>query len=449
MRLTFHGAARSVTGSRHLVDVAGKRVLLDGGLVQGRRDEAARRNRDFGFDPRTIDAVVLSHAHIDHSGALPALVKAGYSGPIWATPATADLADVMLRDSAQIQTRDVEIVRKREGRAPEPLYTTDDAVATSKLFRELAYGTTQEILPGVRIDFHDAGHMLGSSLVRLRGEHRTLVFSGDLGRASLPILRNPELLSGADALITESTYGNRTHPPEEDEEREIAALVTRVAERRGKILIPAFAVGRTQHLTYRLKKLQGRIPEIPVFVDSPLAADVTDIYRRHPECHEPGVWDQGDPFGFGMLRYTRSPEESKRLNDLDGPAIIISASGMCETGRILHHLEHHGPFQRNCILFVGYQAEYTLGRRILEGQKRVRIYGREVEIRAEVAKMNGLSAHADRAGLEALVRAHARTLKHAFVVHGEPAPAEALAGWIRDATMARTAVPALGESADL
>jgi metallo-beta-lactamase family protein len=449
MKLTFHGAARSVTGSRHLLHAAGKLVLLDGGLVQGHRAEAARRNRDFGFDPRSVDAVVLSHAHIDHSGALPALVKAGFSGPIWATPATADLADVMLRDSAQIQQRDVEIVRKREGRAPEPLYDLDDAVATSRLFREVPYGQAVEIAPGVAVDFHDAGHMLGSSLVRVRAEHRTLLFSGDLGRASLPILKSPELLSGADVLITESTYGNRTHPPEEDEERDLAALVTRVVDRKGKILIPAFAVGRTQHLTYRLKKLQGRIPEVPVFVDSPLAADVTDIYRRHPECHEPGTWDKGDPFGFGMLRYTRLPEESKRLNDLDGPAIIISASGMCETGRILHHLEHHGPFQRNCILFVGYQAEHTLGRRLLEGARQVRIYGREVEIRAEVAKMNGLSAHADRTGLQALVRAHARTLKHAFVVHGEPAPAEALAGWIRETTMARTAVPDLGETAEL
>jgi metallo-beta-lactamase family protein len=449
MRLAFHGAARSVTGSRHLLEVGGKRVLLDCGLVQGHRDEAARRNRDFGFDPRSIDAVVLSHAHIDHSGALPALVKAGYAGPIWATSATADLADVMLRDSAHIQQRDVEIIRKREGRAPAPLYDLDDAVAASKLFREVAYGAATEILPGIRVDFHDAGHMLGSSVVRVRAEGKSLVFSGDLGRASLPILRSPELLAGADALITESTYGNRTHPPEEDEERDLAALVTRVVQRQGKILIPAFAVGRTQHLTYRLKKLQGRIPEVPVFVDSPLAADVTDVYRRHPECHEPGVWDQGDPFGFGMLRYTRTPEESKRLNELDGPAIIISASGMCETGRILHHLEHHGPFQRNCILFVGYQAEFTLGRRILEGAKRVRIYGREIELRAEVAKMNGLSAHADRPGLEALVRAHAKTLKHAFVVHGEPAPAEALAGWIRETTMAKTSVPALGETAEL
>ena len=449
MKLAFHGAARSVTGSRHLLEAAGKRVLLDCGLVQGRRDESFHRNRNFGFDPCALDAVVLSHAHIDHSGAIPALVKAGFHGPIYATPGTSDLAEVMLLDSGAIQERDVEIVNKFEGTKREPLYTQDDARKAAKLFKDIPYGQPREILPGITIDFHDAGHMLGSSVVRVRADHKTVVFSGDLGRASLPILKTPELLSGADALIIESTYGNRTHPPEEDEERDLAEIINRVAGRQGKILIPAFAVGRAQHITYRLKKLQGKIPAIPVFVDSPLAADVTEIYRRHPECHEPGTWDKGDPFGFGMLRYTRSAEESKRLNTLDGPAIIIAASGMVENGRILHHVANHGPVARNLILFVGYQAEYTLGRRILEGQKLVRVYGREVEIRAEIAKMNGLSAHADRGGLEAMVRAHARTLKHVFVVHGEVAQAEAFAGWARETTMANTHVPALGETVTL
>ncbi|HYE99083.1 MAG TPA: MBL fold metallo-hydrolase [Planctomycetota bacterium] len=449
MKITFHGAARSVTGSRHLVEARGKRILLDCGLVQGPRRLAAERNRSFGFDLESVDAVVLSHAHIDHSGALPALVKRGFRGPVFATPATADLADVMLQDSAFIQEKDVEIVNRREGGALQPLYTVDDAKAAARLFRPVPYGKAVEIFPGVQLDFHDAGHMLGSSLVRLRADQRTLVFSGDLGRAALPILRSPEHLSGADAVIVESTYGDRTHPPEEDEERELEAIVNRVVRRKGKIIIPAFAVGRTQHLTWRLKKLQGRIPPVPVFVDSPLAADVTDVYRRHPDCHEPGTWTDGDPFGFGMLRYTRAAADSKRLNALDGPAIIIAASGMCETGRILHHLEHHGPFERNMILFVGYQAEGTLGRRILDGQRLIRVYGREVSLRAEVAKMDGLSAHADRPGLEAFIQAHARTLKHAFVVHGEPAASDALAGWIRRATMARTAVPALGETAEV
>jgi metallo-beta-lactamase family protein len=449
VKLTFHGAARSVTGSRHLLEIKGKRVLFDCGLVQGHREEAAKRNRHFGFDPREVDAVLLSHAHIDHSGALPALVKNGFRGPIFATSATADLAGVMLEDSAFIQMRDAEMVRKFEGRAPEPLYDLDDVRRTQELFKPLAYAKEVEIFPSVKVDFHDAGHMLGSSLVRLRAEGRTLIFSGDLGRASLPILKSPELLTGADALICESTYGNRTHPPEEDEARELEALIKRVVERQGKIIIPAFAVGRTQHLTYRLKRLRGRIPEVPVFVDSPLAADVTDVYRRHPECHEPGTWENGDPFGFSMLRYTRSPEESKKLNTLDGPAIIIAASGMCETGRILHHIANHGPFERNLILFVGYQAEHTLGRRILDGQKQVKVYGRPVEIRAEIEKMDGLSAHADRGGLEALVNAHKNTLRDAFIVHGEPDAAEAFAGWIQGNTMARSLVPGLWQDVAL
>jgi metallo-beta-lactamase family protein len=449
VKIAFHGAARSVTGSRHLLEAAGRRILLDCGLVQGRRQESFDRNRSFGFDPKSLDAVVLSHAHIDHSGALPALVKAGFQGPVFATPATADLAELMLLDSGAIQERDVEYVNRREGTSRRPLYTVEDARATAKLMKDVPYGTLTEIFPGLRISFHDAGHMLGSSLVRVQSDHRTLVFTGDLGRASLPILRSPELLSGADAVVCESTYGNRKHPPEEDEERELAEIVNRVASRQGKILIPAFAVGRTQHLTYRLKRLQGRIPPIPVYVDSPLAADVTEVYRRHPECHEPGTWTNGDPFGFGMLRYTRTSDESRRLNDLDGAAIIIAASGMCEHGRILHHLYHHGGQQRNLILFAGYQAEHTLGRKILDGLKDVRVHGREMTLRAEVRKMDGLSAHADRPGLEAFVRAHARTLKQAFVVHGEVEAAEAFAGWIRETTMAKTSVPGLGDEATL
>ncbi|HLY73679.1 MAG TPA: MBL fold metallo-hydrolase, partial [Planctomycetota bacterium] len=300
--------------------------------------------------------------------------------------------------------------------------------------------------------FHDAGHILGSSIVKIETENRRIVFSGDLGRASLPILRSPELLRGADTILLESTYGNRVHPPQEDEERDLEAIIKKVAGRGGKILVPAFAVGRTQHLTYRLKRLKGRIPEIPVYVDSPLAADVTEIYRRHPECHEPGTWKNGDPFGFSMLHTVRAPEESKRLNDLSGPAIIIAASGMCEHGRILHHLFHHGADERNALLFVGYQAEHTLGRRILERSgkekiQQIRVLGRDMVFRAEVFKMNGLSAHADRPGLQAFVNEHAKTLKNAFIVHGEPDAAEDLGKWIRETTNARILIPSLGQEA--
>ncbi len=449
MKLHFHGAARSVTGSRHLLETRDGSVLLDCGLYQGPREEAFKRNRVFGFDIRSVHSVILSHAHIDHSGALPALVKAGWSGPIYATPATADLAALMLLDSAAIQERDVQFVNAREGTAREPLYGSDDAKATAALLKPIPYHQVFEAAPNLKVSFHDAGHMLGSSLVKLETEGKRIVFTGDIGRASLPILRSPELLSGADTILMESTYGNRVHPPEEDEEKELAAIINKVAGRQGKILVPAFAVGRTQHLTYRIKRLTGKIPPVPVYVDSPLAADVTEVYRRHPECHEPGTWTQGDPFGFGMLHTVRSAEESKRLNDLKGPAIIIAASGMCEHGRILHHLFHHGSDERNAILFVGYQAEHTLGRRILEhGKDRVqeiRVHGRPMLLRAEVFKMNGLSAHADRPGLEAFVRAHARTLKNAFLVHGEPDAAEDLATWVHDTTAARTMVPGLGQ----
>ncbi len=449
MKISFHGAARGVTGSRHLLEVRGRRILLDCGLFQGRRDESFRRNRDLGFDARSINAVILSHAHIDHSGALPALVRAGFSGPVYATPATADLAELMLADSASIQERDVQIVNRREGTNREPIYTVEDARAAARLFRPIPYWKPAEVADGARVSFHDAGHMLGSSIVRLEADGRTIVFSGDLGRAALPILRSPEMVAGADALLIESTYGDRHHPPEGNEARDLEALVRRVAERKGKILIPAFAVGRTQHLTYRLKRIADRLPPIPVFVDSPLAADVTEVYRRHPECHEPGTWTDGDPFGFGMLRYCRSADESKRLNDLDGPAIIIAASGMCEHGRILHHLAHHAGNARNAILFVGYQAEHTLGRRIVDGHRQVRVLGRDLEVRAEVVRMDGLSAHADRGGLEAFVRASARTLRDVFVVHGEPEGADAFAAWARETTGARTLVPALGDAADL
>jgi metallo-beta-lactamase family protein len=450
MKLHFHGAARSVTGSRHLLETKSGGVLLDCGLYQGRRDEAFQRNRVLGFDIKAVQSVVLSHAHIDHSGALPALVKAGWSGPIYATPATADLAALMLADSAAIQERDIEIINRREGTKKEPLYTSADAQAAVALLRPIPYHQAFRAAEHVTVSFHDAGHMLGSALVRIESEGKKIVFTGDLGRASLPILRSPELLSGADTIIMESTYGNRVHPPEENEEKELEAIIRKVSARGGKILVPAFAVGRTQHLTYRLKRLKGRIPEIPVYVDSPLAADVTEVYRRHPECHEPGTWKGGDPFGFEMLHTVRSPDESRTLNDLKGPAIIIAASGMCEHGRILHHLSHHGGDERNAILFVGYQAEHTLGRRILEHAKNqtvqeIRVLGRPMTFRAEVFKMNGLSAHADRPGLEAFVRAHARSVKNAFIVHGEPDAAEALAGWVRETTAARTLVPGLGQ----
>src|SRR5262245_47855702 len=343
MKIAFYGAARTVTGSRHLLEVNGRRILLDCGLFQGRRDETDRLNRHMGFEAGAVDAVVLSHAHIDHSGALPALVKNGFGGPIHATPATADLCAVMLRDSAHIQEKDIEIVNRREGlrgdRAKKPLYTEEDADRASKRFHQQPYRRPFEVAEGVTAMFLDAGHILGAAMVKLdineKGRRRTLVFTGDLGRESIPIIRDPEKIDRADILLMETTYGNRDHAPIEDIERDLADLVARTVERKGKILIPAFAVGRTQHITYLLNNLSasGRIPAVPVFVDSPLALEATEVFRKHPDCWDPEMVNllreknDADPFGFRMLTYVRSVEESRQLNDLDGPAIIISASG--------------------------------------------------------------------------------------------------------------------------
>ncbi len=465
MKLTFHGAARSVTGSRHLLEVGGKRILLDCGLVQGRREEADRRNRQMGFPAGDIDAVVLSHAHIDHSGAIPALVKHGFRGPVYATPATSDLADVMLKDSAHIQQRDIETVnrreRRRDHRPKEPLYLPEDAEEASKRFVQRKYGEPFEVADGVTVTFLEAGHILGSAIVRLDlregGTRRSLVFSGDLGRDCLPIIRNPDKIERADHLILETTYGNRNHEPIEDLERQLAALVKRVVDRKGKILIPAFAVGRTQHIVYVLNNLANRklIPSVPVFVDSPLAMETTEIFRRHPECWDPEMvkllreHSDADPFGFSMLRYVRSADESRTLNDLDGPAIIISASGMCESGRILHHLSNHLPYERNVLLIVGYQAEGTLGRRLLDGAEHVMILGRPVERRAEVVKMNALSAHAGRSDLEKVVLGVRDSLKHLHLVHGEPQQMDPFAEWARQAVPASVAAPEHGSIVEL
>lgn len=460
MKLTFHGAARSVTGSRHLLEANGRKVLLDCGLVQGRREESEHRNRHMGFDAGEIDAVVLSHAHIDHSGALPALVKNGFAGPIHATPATADLSGVMLRDSAFIQEKDVEIVNRREGRtgskAKRPLYTMDDAARAAERFREQAYGRPFAVCEGVTATFLDAGHILGAAMVKLdvmeRGRRSSLLFTGDLGRDCIPIIRPPADPGHADVVILETTYGNREHGPMEDLEKAFAGLVRRTADRGGKILIPAFAVGRTQHIVYLLNNLcnRGLLPSIPMFVDSPLALEATEIFRRHPECWDPDLVKlleehrDADPFGFHRLTYLRRAEESKLLNDHRGPAVIISASGMCESGRILHHLAAHLGDPRNVLLIVGYQAEGTLGRRLLEGAERVMILGREVARRAEVVKMNALSAHAGRAELQRFVRGFDNRIRHLFLAHGEPAQMDPFGAWARGATSASVVAPELG-----
>lgn len=445
MKITFFGAARTVTGSQHMIDINGQRILLDCGLYQGRRSETYTRNLHLPYDPVSVDVMVLSHAHIDHSGNIPNLVKHGFRGDIICTHATRDLCATMLLDSGHIQERDVEFLnkrRKRRGEEPvEPIYTQEEASRSLDNFIGQSYYRTRAIAPGVNLTFLDAGHMLGSTIVVLDIEDREakrdlrLVFSGDLGRKGIPIIRDPEMVDRADVLIMESTYGNRLHDDMGYETKRIEHIIVDTYRRGGKVIIPAFAVGRTQRLVYMLHelRLKGDIPEMPIFVDSPLAIDVTSAFRSHPECYDAEIREfisgngVRDPFGFEDLTYTRTTEQSKRINFLREPAIIISASGMAETGRILHHLKNNIEDARNTILIVGFQAENTLGRRLFDGAKRVRIFGEEYDVRAQVEVTTGLSGHADRVGLLEWFGAYQKRPDKVFLVHGELEPATALA----------------------
>jgi metallo-beta-lactamase family protein len=444
MILTFHGAAGTVTGSLHEIESGGRRILLDCGMFQGRRKEAELKNRTFTFDPESIDAVVLSHAHIDHSGRLPLLVKQGFRGPIYATPATTDLCGAMLRDTAHIAESDVDFVnRHHPGEEPvEPLYTMEDAEATLPLFRQVPYHRPTDIGGGLTMESYDAGHILGSSSIVLTDGRVRLAFSGDVGRPGLPIIRDPEALPPVDFLIMESTYGGRKHPPRGEAPAKLEKVVNATIGRGGRLIVPAFAVGRTQQLVLLLHQLinENRIPSVPIFVDSPLAVNVTEIFRAHPECFDAGTrkyLDSGeDPFGFKRLIYIRDAAESKKLNDLRGPFIVISPSGMCEAGRVLHHLRHNLGDARNTILITGYQAENTLGRKLADGLKTVRIFGLPAQVRAEVASLDELSGHADSGELLNWMKPmtagpKAAALKKVFLVHGETAQAAALAEAIR------------------
>jgi metallo-beta-lactamase family protein len=458
MHLEFHGAARGVTGSCHLLQANGHRILLDCGLFQGPRDETEKLNRKFGFNPREIDAVVMSHAHIDHSGDLPGLVKNGFEGTIHATLATADLLTVMLRDSAKIQEHDLAYVNKKRHKHHQPpkeaLYTMDDADDAIAQVEGHRYHRPVPVVPGITATFYDAGHILGSSTVQLEisegNEKRTLVFSGDLGRKHLPILRDPETPPEADALIIESTYGDREHAPIEEVDDRLSAIINRVFAEKGKLIIPAFAVGRTQELVYAISRLlrTNRIPSCGVYVDSPLAVNVTEIFDRHPECYDAEIRKvlrrTGDPFGFELLDYVRSVEESKALNAKKGPFIVISASGMMEGGRVLHHLKNAIGNPANLVLIVGYQAVHTLGRRLEDGASEVRIFGEPYERKAQVEVMNEFSAHADRNELMAWVAEIERKPAKAFVVHGEESQSLAFAERLReDAGIGEVVVPSL------
>jgi metallo-beta-lactamase family protein len=442
------GAAQTVTGSMHMLEVNRSRILLDCGLFQGRRAESFKRNRNLPFDARKLDAMILSHAHIDHSGNIPNLVSSGYEGNIYATSATRDLCGAMLLDSAHIQESDVAYVNKKRGRQGlppvEPIYTIAEARASLQGFVSVAYHRTFNVAPGVKATFYDAGHILGSAITVLDidedGRRYRLCFTGDLGRVDLPIIRDPETVRDVDYIITESTYGDRQHESPPDAQAALCDVVQRTHDRGGKVIIPAFAVGRTQEIVYDLHKLvvSGCLPSLPVYVDSPLAVNVTEIFRLHPECYDVEILSflqqREDPFGFYRLHYTRSVAESKALNHLHEPAIIISASGMCEAGRILHHLKNNIGDTRNTVLFVGYQVANTLGRKIVDGWKTVPIFGEKWPVRAEIVSIRGYSAHADRSELLDYIRTVKadERLKRVFTVHGEPAASQALAAGIRD-----------------
>lgn len=447
MNITFHGAARTVTGSQHLIEVNERRILLDCGLYQGKRQEAYERNKTLPFEAAKVDVMVLSHAHIDHSGNIPNLVKSGFRGDIYATFATRDLCGAMLLDSAHIQESDAEYANKKRGHPElppiEPLYTQPDATAALKYYHAIDYNRSITIMPGVTLTYVDAGHMLGSAIVILNIEDReqnrdvTLVFSGDLGQPGLPILRDPTKVDRADVLIMESTYGDRLHAPFKDSMADLQRIVVDTYKRGGLIIIPAFAVGRTQEIVYALHQLtvESKIPHLPIYVDSPLAVNVTAIFSMHPEAYDDEtrafLQKEGDPFGFQGLHYTHSVEESKQLNFLRDPAVIISASGMAESGRIQHHLKNHIEDPRNTILIAGYQAENTLGRKIQDKQPRVNIFGEMYDLRAQVETITGFSGHADRNGLLGWAGSISKRPLRTFLVHGEDGPLKALADGLR------------------
>lgn len=434
MRLTFWGAAQTVTGSMHLLEYEGGRVLMDCGLFQGRRAEASKRNREFPIDASEVDVVLLSHAHIDHSGLLPRLFREGFNGRVFATSATRDLCTSMLADSAFIQEKDAAWVNRREGRRGvdviKPLYGLTDVHGVMKCFEDVEYGMRFSPLPGLEVEYRDAGHILGSATMMLSitegGRTVRLGFTGDVGRDQRPILRDPQPMDDCDYLICESTYGGKTHDPPDQTKDRLAEVVRETAARGGKVIIPAFAVGRTQEIVHHLDDLtnEGRLPPIPVYVDSPLAVNVTDIFKRHPECYDQELLDymkdDAEPFGFARLMYIRDVEDSKRLNTSRLPMVIISASGMCEAGRILHHLRNNISDPKNTVMMVGFCAPHTLGRRIVEQRPEVRIFGEAHRLRADVEVMNSYSAHADEPELvEFVSHLDPQRLKRIFLVHGD------------------------------
>lgn len=447
MQITCLGAAGEVTGSQHLIETENVRLLLDCGLFQGRRADTYSKNAKFFCRPRDLDGVVLSHGHIDHCGNLPGLYKAGYRGPIFCTPATADVAAIMLKDSARIQEEDAAYLKRhRDDKAPpiEPLYTERDAKEVIDRFETLDYDEWHELSPELRLRFSDAGHILGSAITELDleedGQWKRVAFTGDLGRRNLPILRDPRPIERCDVLITESTYGNRVHEPTQDLREHLLRIFNDAVHRGGRVVIPAFSLGRTQNLIYFLNELtEARLlPEIPVYVDSPLSMRLTDVYRRHEDIMDADarrmLHIDDDLFGFPKLRFLRTPQESQQLNYHKGPFAVIAASGMCENGRVRHHLKHALSRDDSIIAVVGFQAQHTLGRRLVDGDQTVRLFGRDIPVRARIEKLNGLSAHADAEDFKWWFDQlnDAGGIGQAIIVHGEQSAARSLAELLQD-----------------
>lgn len=447
MNITFHGAARSVTGSRHLIQAGHSSILLDCGMFQGPRNLSRERNTHLGFDPKSVQAVFLSHAHIDHSGTLPILAKEGYRGDVHMTPATADLTKILLEDSARIQQSDCRYINKKERRRGSdcivPFYSMQDVRNITRQFRGTGYDTSFTPAANLKVRFHDAGHILGSSAIHLRFQNRgtstSVLFSGDLGRARMPILRDPGPPPPCDVLIIESTYGDRLHEDGQEKRKRLAKqLVEHAIQHKSKIVVPAFSVGRTQELIMRIKELvkTGEVPPIPIFIDSPLALKAIRVFRQHPECYDEETYrtftSQGDVFAAKYIHYVSTAKDSKQLNRRRGPCVIISASGMCEGGRVVHHLKHTIEDEANVVVLVGWQAEHTLGRKLAEEWETVPIFGVPTRRRARIVRLNGYSAHADRNDLLAYVRSIRPYPRKVFVVHGEERQSLAFAMALHD-----------------